>query len=152
MATDFAYDPVTAIDEAKPVEETAVLFPKIRQTMRIPLVTSIWRGLAGMDDSVDIQEICPMVMQAIPRRAVFIGFAASLLLAGAAPAAELNVVSSGGGLAALKALEGEFERQTGHKLVVDFAPSMGTTPGAVPQRLARGENLDSVLMGWLRTG
>jgi molybdate transport system substrate-binding protein len=87
-----------------------------------------------------------MVMQAILRRAAFIGFAASFLLAGAAPAAELHVVSSGGGLAALKALAGEFERQTGHKLLVDFAPSMGTTPGAVPQRLARGEDLDCVLM------
>ena len=87
-----------------------------------------------------------MVMQAILRSAALIGFAASFLLAGAAPAAELQVVSSGGGLAALKALAGEFEGQTGHKLVVDFAPSMGTTPGAVPQRLARGENLDGILM------
>ena len=87
-----------------------------------------------------------MVMQAILRRAAFFGFAASFLLAGGAPAAELRVVSSGGGLAALKALSGEFERQTGHKLAVEFAPSMGTTPGAVPQRLARGEDLDAVLM------
>ena len=87
-----------------------------------------------------------MVTQAIRRRAALIGFAASFLLAGAAPAAELQVVSSGGGLAALEALAGELEGQTGHKLVVDFAPSMGTTPGAVPQRLARGENLDGILM------
>jgi hypothetical protein len=28
------------------------LFAEIRQTMGIPLVTSIWRGLAGMDDSL----------------------------------------------------------------------------------------------------
>jgi len=52
MTTDFAYDPVTAIDEAQATGETAVLFAEIRQTMRIPLVTSIWRGLAGMDDSL----------------------------------------------------------------------------------------------------
>jgi hypothetical protein len=50
MTADFAYDPVTAIDEAKAVGETAALFAEIRQIMRIPLVTSIWRGLAGMDD------------------------------------------------------------------------------------------------------
>ena len=49
---DFAYDPVTAIDEAKAAGEIAVLFAEIRRTMRIPLVTSIWRGLAGMDDSL----------------------------------------------------------------------------------------------------
>ncbi len=52
MTTDFSYDPVTAIDEAQATGETAVLFAEIRQTMRIPLVTSIWRGLAGMDDSL----------------------------------------------------------------------------------------------------
>jgi hypothetical protein len=47
MTADFAYDPVTVIDEANAVRETAVLFAEIRQIMRIPLVTSIWRGLAG---------------------------------------------------------------------------------------------------------
>ena len=52
MTADFAYDPVTAIDEAQATGETAVLLAEIRQTMRIPLVTSIWRGLAGMDDSL----------------------------------------------------------------------------------------------------
>src|SRR5579871_5734639 len=50
MNSDFAYDPVTAIDEAAAVGETAQLFAEIRRTMGIPLVTSIWRGLAGMDD------------------------------------------------------------------------------------------------------
>ena len=52
MTLDFAYDPVTAMDEATATGETAVLFAEIRQTMRIPLVTSIWRGLAGMGDSL----------------------------------------------------------------------------------------------------
>ena len=50
MTVDFAYDPVTAMDEATATGETAVLFAEIRQTMRIPLVTSIWRGRAGMRD------------------------------------------------------------------------------------------------------
>jgi len=54
MTADFAYDPVTAIDEAKAVGETAALFAEIRQIMRIPLVTSIWRGLAGMYDSLHL--------------------------------------------------------------------------------------------------
>jgi hypothetical protein len=52
MRSDFAYDPVTAIDESAAVGETALLFAEIRRTMGIPLVTSIWRGLAGMDDSL----------------------------------------------------------------------------------------------------
>jgi hypothetical protein len=41
MTADFAYDPVTTIDEAQATGETGVLFAEIRQTMYIPLVTSI---------------------------------------------------------------------------------------------------------------
>jgi hypothetical protein len=52
MRPDFAYDPVTAIDESAAVGDTARVFAEIRRTMGVPLVTSIWRGLAGMDDSL----------------------------------------------------------------------------------------------------
>ena len=50
--SDFAYDPVTAIDESAAAGDTALIFAEIRRTMDIPLVTSIWRGLAGMDNSL----------------------------------------------------------------------------------------------------
>jgi hypothetical protein len=53
MKADFSYDPVTAIDEASATGEVEEIFADIRQTMRIPLVTSIWRGLAGMGDSLE---------------------------------------------------------------------------------------------------
>lgn len=52
MTSDFSYDPVTAVDEATANGTTAEVFSDIRETMGIPLVTSIWRGLAGMDDSL----------------------------------------------------------------------------------------------------
>jgi len=52
MRSDFAYDPVTAIDESAAARDTALVFTEIRRTMDIPLVTSIWRRLAGMDDSL----------------------------------------------------------------------------------------------------
>ncbi len=52
MHDDFSYDPVTAVDEATATGETAEIFADIRTTMEIPLVTSIWRGLAGMDNSL----------------------------------------------------------------------------------------------------
>ena len=52
MAADFSYDPVTAIDEATATGQTAETFADIRRVMGIPLVTSIWRGLAGMGDSL----------------------------------------------------------------------------------------------------
>jgi len=52
MDKDFSYDPVTAVDESSATGETAEIFADIRATMNIPLVTSIWRGLASMDDSL----------------------------------------------------------------------------------------------------
>jgi hypothetical protein len=52
MSTDFSYDPVTAVDEVTATGDTAEMFADIRQAMGIPLITSIWRGLAGMGDSL----------------------------------------------------------------------------------------------------
>jgi len=52
--TDISYDPVTAMDEASATGETAEIFADIRLTMGIPLITSIWRGLAGMEDSLPV--------------------------------------------------------------------------------------------------
>ncbi|MFN0041312.1 MAG: hypothetical protein ACKVP2_17505 [Burkholderiales bacterium] len=52
MGADFSYDPVTALDEASATGETAAIFADIRQTMGIPLLTSIWRGLAGIGTSL----------------------------------------------------------------------------------------------------
>ena len=75
-----------------------------------------------------------------------------LLLAGvlAVPAPgwadEVRVVSSGGFAAALKELAPRFEQATGNTLVLQWGPSMGTTVDAVPQRLARGEGLDVLIM------
>ena len=52
MTKDFSYDPVTAVDEATATGATAEIFADIRETMGIPILTSIWRGLADMDDSL----------------------------------------------------------------------------------------------------
>jgi molybdate transport system substrate-binding protein len=71
---------------------------------------------------------------------------AGLLASSTLSAAEVHVVSSGGFAAAYKAVAPEWEKQTGNTLVVDWGPSMGTTAGAVPQRLARGEKIDVVIM------
>ena len=74
----------------------------------------------------------------------------ALLLAGILPRAsmaeEVKVVSSGGFAAALKELAPQFEQATGNTLVLQWGPSMGTTVDAVPQRLARGEVPDVVIM------
>lgn len=63
-----------------------------------------------------------------------------------AGAAEIKVVSSGGFAAAFRELAPGFERMTGNKIVMEWGPSMGNTPEAIPQRLARGESIDVVIM------
>ena len=60
-------------------------------------------------------------------RTLALGFVTSLALSGAASAAEVRVMISGGLTAAYKALVPEFERATGHKVLTAYGPSMGTT-------------------------
>jgi molybdate transport system substrate-binding protein len=68
------------------------------------------------------------------------------LLAGVAQADEVHVMNSGGFTAAYKALGPKFEVATGHKLSTAWGPSMGAAPEAIPNRLARGEPADVVIM------
>jgi molybdate transport system substrate-binding protein len=73
-------------------------------------------------------------------------FAAGLALAPlAAIAAEIHVMSSAGFKAAYLELVQKFEQQTGHHVVNAWGPSMGATPQAVPNRIARGEPVDVVI-------
>src|SRR3984885_2779588 len=79
-------------------------------------------------------------------RALLLGIAGALLLAGTADAAEVRVMISGGLSTAYNALVPEFERSTGHKVLTAYGPSMGTTVNAIPIRLERGEAADVVIM------
>ncbi|WP_024512575.1 substrate-binding domain-containing protein [Bradyrhizobium sp. ARR65] len=79
-------------------------------------------------------------------RSLFAGLAVLLLFTGAATAAEVRVMISGGLTAAFNALVPEFERQTGNKVLVAYGPSMGTTINAIPVRLERGEPADVLIM------
>ena len=79
-------------------------------------------------------------------RALLLGLAGVLLLAGAADAAEIRVMISGGLTAAYQALIPEFERLTGNKVLTSYGPSMGTTVNAIPVRLERGEPADVLIM------
>lgn len=72
--------------------------------------------------------------------------ASMLIFTGAAGAAEIKVFISGGFSAAYDKLVPEFERASGHKVVTERGPSMGETPQAIPNRLARGESADVVIM------
>jgi len=68
-----------------------------------------------------------------------------LLFAGSAPAADITVMISGGYAEAYKALVPPFEQATGNKVTTVFGPSMGETPQAIPNRIARGEPVDVVI-------
>ncbi|WP_447855904.1 substrate-binding domain-containing protein [Enterobacter sp. WI-ESBL-E8] len=68
------------------------------------------------------------------------------LLSANACAQDVKVMISGGFKAALEKLAPEYERRTGDKIVIIPGPSMGATPQAIPNRLARGEKADVVIM------
>jgi molybdate transport system substrate-binding protein len=63
-----------------------------------------------------------------------------------ASAQDVKVMSSGGFAAAFKLLAPEFEKTGNGHVDAVWGPSMGTTPGAIPVRLARGEPADVVIM------
>ena len=79
-------------------------------------------------------------------RALALGVALVLWLAGTASAAEIRVMISGGLSAAYNALVPEFERTTGHKVTTAYGPSMGTTQNAIPVCLERGEPADVLIL------
>ena len=80
------------------------------------------------------------------RRGLLLGTAALPFLARGAAAAEIRVMTSGGLTAAYRALSPDFEKATSHTLNTVQGASMGAAPDAIPQRLARGEPADVVLL------
>jgi len=72
--------------------------------------------------------------------------AIALLSAAAASAQEVRVVTSGGFTEAYKQLAPQFERETKIKVISGFGASMGATPDAIPNRLARGEPIDVIIL------
>ncbi|AUZ45388.1 substrate-binding domain-containing protein [Pseudomonas orientalis] len=67
-------------------------------------------------------------------------------LALSAQAEELKVMTSGGFTAAYKLLGPQYAKQSGDTLDTILGPSMGKAPEAIPNRLARGEHADVVIM------
>jgi molybdate transport system substrate-binding protein len=61
-------------------------------------------------------------------------------------AEDLHVITSGGFTAAYKALGPKFATEHGDTLETALGPSMGKSPEAIPNRLARGESADAVIM------
>lgn len=68
------------------------------------------------------------------------------LYASTVRADEIRVMTSGAFTAAYGELTPIFERDTHHSIVTTFGGSMGASPDAIPNRLARGERADVVIM------
>ena len=71
---------------------------------------------------------------------------ATVLMAGAASAADVRVMISAGFYGVYSELGPAFERVSGHHLITTRGPSMGDSPEAIPTRLARGEVADVVIL------
>src|SRR5467141_106632 len=71
---------------------------------------------------------------------------AALVIAGAAAAADVQVMISAGFYGVYSELGPAFERASGHRLLTTRGPSMGDSPEAIPARLARGERADVVIL------
>ncbi|HJQ55616.1 MAG TPA: substrate-binding domain-containing protein [Vineibacter sp.] len=86
-------------------------------------------------------------MRHLSRRALLASTLASALPRLAwAQAEEIRVISSGGFTAAYNILAPRFEKMTGKKIVSAYGASMGNAPDAIPQRLARGEPTDIIIL------
>jgi tripartite-type tricarboxylate transporter receptor subunit TctC/ABC-type molybdate transport system substrate-binding protein len=59
---------------------------------------------------------------------------------------EIRVVTSGGFTAAYNILAPQFEARTGIRLVTEYGASSGGAPDSIPERLARGELFDLVIL------
>ncbi|MDB5992901.1 MAG: extracellular solute-binding protein [Pseudomonas sp.] len=81
-----------------------------------------------------------------PCKLAALALLASLGLSSLAQAEELRVMTSGGFTAAYKVLGPKFAASTGNTLDTALGPSMGKAPEAIPNRLARGEKADVVIM------
>jgi molybdate transport system substrate-binding protein len=73
-------------------------------------------------------------------------FLSCAALSATAQAEELNVMTSGGFTAAYKLLGPEYAASSGDTLTTILGPSMGKATEAIPNRLARGERADVVIM------
>ena len=80
-----------------------------------------------------------------PRIAIAVA-ALCALAAGRAQTPEIKVLMSGAFTAAFTELAPEFERTTGSTIVTKYGGSMGNSPDTIPNRLARGEAADVVIL------
>jgi molybdate transport system substrate-binding protein len=72
--------------------------------------------------------------------------AVALVIPATLLAEDVRVMTSAGFYSVYTELGPEFERVTGHHLITTRGPSMGDSPEAIPNRLARGETADVIIL------
>ncbi|MCO8164258.1 substrate-binding domain-containing protein [Pseudomonas sp. 21LCFQ010] len=70
----------------------------------------------------------------------------SFLHAATAKPVQLIVLASSATMGAFQALSADYEKRTGVRLVAELAPSAGSAPHTIPNRMARQEPADVVLL------
>ena len=88
----------------------------------------------------------PVTLRAAASRVAALAALAVLLVAPAAQAQEVRVMTSGAFTEAFLNLVPELERTMGLKVLVAFGASMGGAPDSIPSRLQRGEPVDVVIL------
>jgi molybdate transport system substrate-binding protein len=95
----------------------------------------------------DGQPLREVIMLMLSRRIFSLGALASVFPQRSwAQTVEIRVICSGGFTAAYNILAPRFEQVTGRKVVSAYGASMGNAPDAIPQRLARGEPTDIIIL------
>ena len=77
-----------------------------------------------------------------PCKAIAIALGSVVALAGPAHAEEIKVLTTGILKGAFSRIASQFERETGHQVVMSWGPSSGNSPEASPVRVRSGEQVD----------
>lgn len=80
------------------------------------------------------------------RAATALAFTCIGFLSPPALAADVHVLATGALRGAFAELQPDFEKKTGHHLVIAWGPSYGTSPDALPMRIKHGEAMDVCFM------
>lgn len=77
---------------------------------------------------------------------IAIALSGAFVLTGAAHADEIKVLTTGILKGAFSRIASQFERETGHKVIMSWGPSSGNSPEASPVRVRSGEQIDVLIM------
>ena len=128
------HDPVIAISESEATGETAAIFADIRQTMQIPLVTSIWRTLVDIEGGLSATwEIAKPLYETGQPAAALLKLKTQVVLPVPEPLAPGQLGCAGvpeDELPLIRALIGAYNRSNGMNLMALSA--LITTPAGDP--------------------